>query len=99
MTYSELKLIELRNVMKHFRQALKTKNVKLQKTDTSDWETDLCITASAVVNDKVYTIILFDDRVDVVLELELTDEEMFSHTETDFSDLDTLTEKLLNLNF
>jgi hypothetical protein len=51
------------------------------------------------VNDKVYTIILFDDRMDVVLELELTDEEMFSHTETDFSDLDTLTEKLLNLNF
>ncbi len=98
MTYSELKLIELRNVMKHFRQALKTKNIKLQKTDTSDWETDLCITASAVVNDKVYTIILFDDRVDVVLELELTDEELFSQ-ETDFSDLDTLTEKLLNLNF
>ena len=89
---------ELKNVMKHFRQALKTKNIKLEKTDTSDWEIDLCITASAIVNNNVYTIALFEDRMDVVLDLCVTEEELFSQ-ETDFSDLNNLTEKLLNLNF
>ena len=89
---------ELKNVMKHFRQALKTKNIKLEKTDTSGWEIDLCIEASAIVDNKVYTIALFEDRMDVVLDLCVDEEELFSQ-ETDFSDLDTLTEKLLNLNF
>jgi len=45
---------ELKNVMKHFRQALKTKNIKLEKTDASGWEIDLCIEATAVVNNNVY---------------------------------------------
>ena len=89
---------ELKNVMKHFRQALKTKNIKLEKTDTSGWETDLCIEAAAIVNNKVYTIALFEDRMDVVLDLCVDEEELFSQ-ETVFSDLDNLTEKLLNLNF
>jgi hypothetical protein len=89
---------ELKSVMKHFRQALKTKNIKLEKTDTSSWEMDLCIAADTVVNNNVYTIILFEDRMDVVLDLCVTEEELFSQ-ETDFSDLDNLTEKLLSLNF
>ena len=70
----------------------------MEKTDTSGWEIDLCIEAVAVVNNKVYTIALFEDRMDVVLDLCVDEEELFSQ-ETDFSDLDTLSEKLLNLNF
>jgi|LauGreDrversion4_2_1035121.scaffolds.fasta_scaffold234547_3 hypothetical protein len=93
-------LKDLKKVMKHFRQALKTKNIKLAKTDTECWETDICIAASldGTVNNNVYTIILFEDRMDVVLDLCVTEKEIFSQ-ETDYSDLDNLTEKLLNLNF
>jgi len=36
--------------------------------------------------------------MDVVLDLCVTEKEIFSQ-ETDYSDLDNLTEKLLNLNF
>ena len=93
---------DLKKVMKHFREALKTKNIKLAKTDTECWDTDLCIAAylklSGSVNNNVYTIILFEDRMDVVLDLCVTEKEIFSQ-DTDYSDLDNLTEKLLNLNF
>ena len=73
-------LKDLKKVMKHFRQALKTKNIKLAKTDTECWETDICIAASldGTVNNNVYTIILFEDRMDVVLDLCVTEKEIFS---------------------
>ena len=88
---------ELKNVMKHFRQALKTKNIKLAKTDTECWDTDLCIAASldGTVNNNVYTIILFEDRMDVVLDLCVTEKEIFSQ-ETDYSDLDKLSQEIIS---
>ncbi len=93
-------LKNLKNVMKHFRQALKGKNIKLGKTDTECWETDICIAASldGTVNNNVYTIILFEDHMDVALDLCVTEKIIFSQ-ETDYSDLESLTQQILNLSF
>lgn len=94
-------LKNLKNVMKHFRQAFKSKNINLGKTDTECWETDICITASLDCTDKmlkVYTIILFEDHIDVALDDVYTEEILFSQY-TDYSDLESLTQQILNLSF